>query len=138
RDLIRGSFISNVLRHAVPNGISAVLALSAGIICGRIFGFTVEQLSTVSAYILAAVSFTIVLLACKPMKPWKIGMLILLIAAFLGGNLLFPGFFGFVPFTQDMALTTSVIIITGALFTILLNKVTVKIADSISAGKAKS
>ncbi len=138
RDLIRGSFISNVLRHAIPNGISAVLALSAGLIWAKTLGLTNEQCSTISAFVLGAVSFTIVLLACKPMKPWKIGMLIVLIAAFTGGYLLFTEFFGFLPMTQDMAVVTSIMIIAGSLFTILLNKITVKIADNISAGKARS
>ena len=133
RDLIRGSFISNVLRNAIPNGISAVLALSAGIICGSIFGFGTEELSTVSAFILASVSFAIVLLACKPMKLWKIGMLAVLIFGFVCGHLLMADFFGFVPFTEEMGVVTAVIVACGIALTILLNKVTVLIADMVTA-----
>ena len=137
KELIRGSFISNVIRRAIPNGISAVLALSAGLICGHTLGFTVEQLSTVSAFILAAVSFTIVLLACHPMKAWKIGMLVFLIGAFLCGHFFFEDFFGFVPFTEDMILVTAVIIACSTVFTFILNIAVVRIADSIMERRAK-
>ena len=132
KELIRGSFISNVLRRAIPNGVSAVIALSAGIICGHTLGFTVEQLSTVSAFILASVSFVIVLLACHPMRPWKIGMLVLLIGAFLCGHIFLEEFFGFVPFTPDMVLTTAIITVSAAVLTIVLNIITVTIADRIT------
>ena len=131
-ELIRGSFISNVLRRAIPNGVSAVIALSAGIICGHTLGFTVEQLSTVSAFILASVSFIIVLLACHPMRPWKIGMLVLLIGAFLCGHIFLEEFFGFVPFTPDMILTTAIITAIAVVLTIVLNIITVAIADRIT------
>ncbi len=131
RELIRGSFISNVLRRAIPNGISAVLALSAGIICSRIYGFTTEQLSTMSAFILADVSFVIVLLACHPMKPWKAGMLAGLIGLFLTGHLLMSDFFGFVEFTPDMTAVTTVIVVCSVAVTLLLNVAVVKIADTI-------
>lgn len=130
KDIIRGSFISNVLRKAIPNGISAVLALSAGLICGHTLGFTTEQISTISAFILAAVSFVIVLLACYPMKPWKIGMLAVLITAFVVGNTVFAWFFGIEQFTPEMKLVTTVIIACAAVFTFALNIAVNRIIDS--------
>lgn len=132
KELIRGSFISNVLRRAIPNGISAVLALSAAIICGRTLGFTTEQLSTVAAFILAAVSFVIVLLACHPMRPWKIGMMFVLIGSFICGHVFLEGFFGFVPFTYPMFAVTLIITGAAALFTVILNHTVVSIADIVT------
>ncbi|MBQ9483621.1 MAG: cation-translocating P-type ATPase [Ruminiclostridium sp.] len=131
KELIRGSFISNVLKRSIPNGISAVLALSAGIICGQYFGFTTEQLSTVSAFILAAVSFLIVLLACHPMRWWKAGMLVVLIGTFICGHVFFEGFFGFVPFTYEMFAVTLIITAAAALFTVIFNHTVVNITDII-------
>lgn len=138
KDIIRGSFISNVLQKAIPNGISAVLALSAGLICGRSLGFTTEQISTVSAFILAAVSFMIVLLACNPMKPWKAGMLVLLMGAFVFGNVVFAGFFGIEPFTPDMLTVTVIIVLCAAAFTILLNFAVTHIIGLIHGKKRQS
>ncbi len=138
KELIRGSFISNVIRRAIPNGVSAVLALSAGIICGGELGFTTEQLGTISAFILASVSFVIVLLACHPMRIWKIGMLAALIGAFVCGHIFFEGFFGFVPFTPDMILVTAIITASSAVLTFVLNLTTVAIADRITAKRRKA
>jgi len=137
KELIRGSFISNVIRKAVPNGVSAVLSLSAGIICANIFGFTTDQLSTISAFILSCVSFVIVLLACDPMRPWKIGMVAVLLGAFVCGHWFFGEFFGFVEFTPDMIMVTMIIVACGTVLTALLNFFTVKIAGRILDRKAK-
>ncbi|MBR5091381.1 MAG: cation-translocating P-type ATPase, partial [Ruminiclostridium sp.] len=136
KELIRGSFISNVLRRAIPNGVSAVLCLSAGMICGRILGFSTEELGTVSMFILASVSFAVVLLACYPMKPWKIGMLVVLMGAFTFGSLIFADFFGVDPFTPEMILTTVIISLSGFVFTILMNLITVKTINSVTNRKA--
>ena len=139
KELIRGSFISNVIRKAIPNGVSAVLALSAGIICSRIFGFTTEQLGTMSMFILASVSFVIVILACDPMRPWKIIMAAGLIGAFVCGHLFFGDFFGTVEMTHEMTTVTMIIIVCGTILTATLNYLTVKITDSIIAKrKAKA
>ncbi|MBQ3842038.1 MAG: HAD-IC family P-type ATPase [Ruminiclostridium sp.] len=132
KELIRGSFISNVIRKAIPNGVSAVISLSAGIICANIYGFTTEELSTVSMFILAGVSFVIVLLACDPMKPWKIGMVAVLIGAFVCGYLFFGDFFGTVEMTREMTMVTIIVTACGAALTAVLNFVTVKIANNIT------
>jgi len=138
RELIRGSFISNVLKRAIPNGISAVLALSAGLIAAKVYGFSTEQLGTMSAFILAGVSFVIVLLACHPFRPWKMGMLIGLIGLFVCGHLFFEDFFGFVPFTPDMIQATTIILSVAVFVTLLLNTAVLKIAQIMERKKEAS
>ena len=135
KSLIRGSFISNVLRRAIPNGISAVLALSAGIICARHFGFTTEQLGSMSMVILASVSFVIVLLACHPFRWWKIGMMVMLIGGFVIGCSCFGWFFGLAEFSHDMIISTALIVFGGTTFTVILNFFTVHLTDYILKGK---
>ena len=137
KELIRGSFISNVLRRAIPNGISAVMALCAGMVWGRSLGFTTEEIGTVSAFILAAVSFMIVLLACHPIKPWKIGMLLVLIGAFICGHLFLEDFFGFEPFSPDMITVTTIVTASALAVTLLLNFAAEKITGIIIERKAK-
>ena len=131
--LVRGSFISNVIRKAIPNGVSAVIALMAGLVCCRYVGFTSEQTSTVLAYVLAAVSFMVVLLACDPMRPWKIGMMIGLIGLFLFGSLYLSWFFSYAPFTEEMVLVTAVIVACGAAFTLLFHFGVNRVIDIIAA-----
>jgi cation-transporting ATPase E len=135
KELVRGSFISNVIRKAIPNGVSAVIALMAGPAWCRSAGFTQDQISTVLAYVLGAVSFMIVLLACDPMRPWKIGMMAGLIGLFLFGSLYLGWFFSYVPFTEEMVLVTAVVVGCGSVFTLLCNMAVNKIIDRIQKKK---
>ena len=131
KELVRGSFISNVIRKAIPNGVAAVLSLMAGLVWCRYSGFTPDQESTVLAYVLASVSFMVVLLACDPMRPWKIGMLLGLIGLFLFGSLYLSWFFSYEPFTADMVFVTAITVICAYSFTILFNVGVNKVIDII-------
>ncbi len=131
KELVRGSFIANVIRKAIPNGVAAVISLMAGLIWCRCAGFTPEQNSTVLAYVLGAVSFMVVLLACHPMRPWKIFMMLGLIGLFLFGSLVLSWFFSYEPFTEQMVLVTAVMAPAGAIFTLLFNIGVNKIIDVI-------
>lgn len=118
-DLIKGSFIGNVMEKAIPNGLTATLAMGAVLILSGIFGFTTEQMSTVATFVLAGVSFMITARACVPVKGWKIAMLGVLIGAFIFGSLIFAGFFCMAPFTADMVVSV-VSVIGGALLVMVL------------------
>ncbi len=113
KSLIKGSFIGNVMERAVPNGVTAVLALAAVLICTGVFGFSTAQMSTLATVVLAGVSFMITFRCCKPWKSWKIAMMLALVGAFAGGSVMFGGFFGIVDFTEQMALS-AIFIIAGA------------------------
>ncbi len=128
KSLIQGSFIGNVMERAVPNGLSAVLALAAVLVCTGVFGFSTEQMSTVATVVLAGVSFMITLRCCKPWRKWKIAMMLALVGAFTGGSVLFDQFFGMVPFTEKMALCAIFIITAAAALMFGLSKASHRIA----------
>lgn len=131
KDIIRGSFIGNVMQRALPNGITVVLAMIAGLVCSGHFGFTTAQMSTLATVVLAAISFMITARCCHPVKSWKIAMLAILIAAFTVGSMLFPWFFGIVAFEREMT-ACAVIISASALGVIIgLSAVIRKIAEAL-------
>lgn len=131
RDIIRGSFIGNVMQRALPNGITVVLAMIAVLVCSGHFDFTTEQMSTLATIVLAAISFMVTARCCHPVRSWKIAMLAILIAAFTLGSMLFPWFFGMVAFEREMT-ACAVIISASALGVIIgLSAVIRKIADSL-------
>ena len=131
KDIIRGSFIGNVMQRAIPNGITVVLAMTAVLICSGIFGFTTAQMSTLATVVLAAISFMVTARCCHPVKSWKVAMLAVLISAFTLGSMLFPWFFGMVAFTEKMT-ACAVIISASALGVIIgLSAVVRRIADLI-------
>jgi len=131
KDIIRGSFIGNVMQRALPNGITAVLAMIAVLVCSGHFGFTTAQMSTLATVVLAAISFMVTARCCHPVKSWKIAMLATLIAAFTVGSMLFPWFFGMVAFEREMT-ACAVIISASALGVIIgLSAVIRKIAETL-------
>lgn len=136
KSLIRGSFIANVMEYAAPNGISAVLALSAVLICTAVLGFSTAQMSTLATIVLAAVSFMITIRCCKPWKPWKMVMMPLLIAAFCLGNILFPEFFCAVPVTFEMGICAIGIVAGAAGLMVLLSKLSHKIVHCLREKRA--
>lgn len=108
-NIIRGSFIGNVLEKALPNGAAVVSAMIAVLICSGCFGFSTHQTSTVATIVLAAISFMITARCCHPVRPWKIAMLAALIGGFAFGSLFFPEFFGMTPLNARMIICCAVI-----------------------------
>lgn len=109
KDIIRGSFIGNVMQKAVPNGITVVLAMTAVLICSGIFGLNTAEMSSLATVVLAAISFMITARCCHPVKPWKIAMLTVLIGAFVFGTVFFAWFFDMVAFNGNMIICAAII-----------------------------
>ena len=102
----------NVLKKAIPNGLTVVSAMVAVMVCAGAFGYNTSQLSTLATVILAGISFMFTARCCHPVRSWKIGMLAVLVGGFAFGSLLFPEFFVLIPFSTDMIVCTAAI--TGA------------------------
>lgn len=131
RNIIKGSFIGNVMQIAIPNGLTVIAAMVAVIICGGIFQLSTAQVSSLAAIILAAISFMFTARCCYPVKTWKIAMLAALIGGFTFGTLIFPAFFSITPFNFRMIICA--ISISGGSLAALtgMSAVTKKIADKI-------
>ncbi len=129
KSLIKGSFVSNVMKKAVPNGISIVASMGAVLVLTGIFGFSVEQMSTTATITLAALSFMIVGSCCRPFKAWKGGMLVLLMTAFTLGTLLFGWFFDMTAITDNMLITIISVALGGGLLMAVSGFISRKITD---------
>ncbi len=135
KDIIKGSFIGNVMRKALPNGITAVLAMSAVLVCSGIMKLSTYQMSSLATIVLATVSFMITIRCCHPVKPWKIAMMAVLIGGFVVGTALFPTFFGMTGFTFNMLICAIVIGGTALPVLIGLSAVTNRIAEYLKRKK---
>ena len=68
--LVKGKFLTNVFRAALPGGLTdlvIVLGLEAFYLA---FGFTTDQLSTMSAILLVTIGLLVLYQVCKPFD-WK-------------------------------------------------------------------
>ena len=90
---VRGKFLGNVLKSAIPAALLTVLSLAAAFFGGRAFSLSEQTASTLAVY--AAVSAGLVVVArLKRPADLRHGLLVGgLLALFLAAALLFPGFF---------------------------------------------
>lgn len=80
RNLIRGSFVGNVLKKAIPGGLTDVILVGATLIVGMWLGLNGESLGTACTLTFGAVGVVFLLRICWPFDRWKaiiwIGMIL--------------------------------------------------------------
>lgn len=96
-DIIKGGFIRNIMRISMPQGIGTALCVIASAVICECMKFPTEVMSTVTTYALTAVSFFTVSRVIKPVKPWKIAMMAVMIGGFVGAAIIMPGIFSLHP-----------------------------------------
>ena len=94
-DLIRGRFVSNVLRRAVPGGLTDFLLVGVLVICSSLFKTPAEDIGTAATYLLAAVGIqTVYRVAKKPLDWYKRSIIALCIIGHIGCCIMLPWLFG--------------------------------------------
>lgn len=131
KDIIKGSFIGNAIKIALPNGLTAVIALVAVLIFSHIMGLSTSQMSSLATVVLATVSFTVTARCCRPFRLWKGVMLAVLIGGFIFGSVIFCRFFGMTVFTAEMTVFAAVIGACSIAVMYLLSVLTLKISEKI-------
>lgn len=101
KDLVRGSFLANVMKKAAPGGLSVAVGIGLLTAAESIFGFPPEQTSTMAVLLTGAACFPVLANVCRPFKAWHAVMLAALTAAFVGAVLLFGDIFYIVPLTVE-------------------------------------
>lgn len=135
KNVIKGSFIGNVMQKALPNGLTAVISLVAVMACSDIFGFSTAQLSTLATVVLAFVSFMITCRCCRPLKMWKIMMLTVLMGGFTFGSIFFSRFFGMTLFNDKMTLCCIIISLSAIAVIVGLSAISRKTASRLRKKK---
>lgn len=96
-DRVQGSFIANVMKRALPGGLTVVLGIGVLLVLQSIFGIPQERLSAMAVFNTAAVCFGVLVGVCRPFRKWYTGMIIAVSAAFCGAVWLFGRLFYIVP-----------------------------------------
>ncbi len=106
-ELIRGRFIYNVMRKALPGGLTNVLAVLAVSIVCEAMEYPVAVMNTMAGVSVGFVGLLVLAGVCRPFDKKRFALWILM-AAFLTANILFLGrcFYSLVPlgFTQLLVL----------------------------------
>lgn len=106
-DLIRGRFIFNVMRKALPGGLTNVLAVLAVSIVCEVMGYSVEVMNTMAGVVVGFVGLMVLAEICRPFDKARLAVWFAM-AALLTANILLlgPYLYSLVPlrFTQMMIL----------------------------------
>lgn len=99
---VKGHFLKNVLRTALPGGLLVVTALMIVEWISFHYHFGGEQTSTMAAIAVAIGAMINLIRVCRPLSGWRIVMIAILSAMFVGAVFLMPGLFGMVSITIRM------------------------------------
>lgn len=94
---IKGSFLGNVLRMAIPGGLLVVTNIIAAEILGIVSFATTEQRCTMAVYALAIAAAVQLFKVCLPFNHIRRVMYGIAVSAFVFVSIFIKGFFGMVP-----------------------------------------
>lgn len=106
RELVRGKFLRSVLLRAMPAGVTDFLVILAGILICRKLDIPADQMSTMSAMLMAFVGFMMVFQTCRPFNVIRKILFGGLFVIYILGSLLLPGLFSIVPLAGKTWLLT--------------------------------
>ncbi|MDD6877288.1 MAG: HAD-IC family P-type ATPase [Clostridiaceae bacterium] len=113
---IRGHFLANILRDALPGALSVVASVVLWELLCRRIGLSAGQITTVCVGILGAAGLGMVRRACTPFSPFRTAVFAAMSAGFLTGYLAFSEFFELVPLFSRSPLFLAAFALTIALF----------------------
>ena len=110
RDLIRGNFVSNILRRAMPGGLTGVIMVALAMWLGSVFNVESADLSTAATFILAFVGIMMIYrVAKKPLDWYKRGVIAICILGIALCYIVLPWLFSLTRISQNAAILTVVL-----------------------------
>jgi cation-transporting ATPase E len=87
RNIVKGRFITNVLKNALPAGLTNFAALTAiAIVCTQ-RGTPTEEMSTMSLILIGFVGFLMLYKLCRPLNPLRLALIVCMLIGFIGGGI---------------------------------------------------
>jgi cation-transporting ATPase E len=107
-NIVKGRFIVNVLRNALPAGLTDFAALTALILISVRVGIPDDVISTMALYVIAFVGFMFLYKISRPLNALRIALILCMLLGFVLGAWLFGGFIGLEPlYGQDIWITVA-------------------------------
>lgn len=83
KNLVKGDFLTNVLKKAIPGGIIVVLNIVSGIVVSFLFKLRLEHISTMCTILMAVSAMIILLDVCRPINKLRGIMFLCLVLGFV-------------------------------------------------------
>ena len=97
RERVSGHFLTNVLRRAIPGGLTVFMVCAGVLVAGRLLGLTEQEVSTLCTLLAAFSGLCVLVLACLPMDRVRVALSAGMAWAVLLSVLLFPNVFYLTP-----------------------------------------
>lgn len=70
-DIIKGNFVENILKKAIPGGLADVFMIASAVVLGNLFGLNSEDTSTIATLLIATIGFMYIYSIIRPLNPYK-------------------------------------------------------------------
>jgi cation-transporting ATPase E len=70
-DLIRGNFVENILKRAIPGGLADVFMIATSVVLGTILGLNEADISTGATLMIAVIGFAYIYSIIRPLNGYK-------------------------------------------------------------------
>ena len=87
---VKGSFLTNVLKRALPSSLAVIMAAALDIFVARVFGFNQLTLSTMCLLTSCAASVSLIWRISQPLTPLRVVLFVFVVVGILAGVIGFP------------------------------------------------
>ncbi len=87
---VKGSFLTNVLKRALPASLAVIMAAALDIFVARVFGFNQLTLSTMCLLTSCAASVSLIWRISQPLTPLRVVLFVFVVVGILVGVIGFP------------------------------------------------
>ena len=108
---VKGSFLTNVLKRALPASIAVILAAALDIFVARVFGFSQLTLSTMCLLTSCAASVSLIWRISQPLTPLRVVLFVFVVAGILVGVIGFPELLSIANLSMGQMVILAVIVI---------------------------
>ena len=108
---VKGAFLTNVLKRALPASIAVILAAALDIFVARVFGFNQLTLSTMCLLTSCAASVSLIWRISQPLTPLRVVLFVFVVAGILVGVIGFPELLSIANLSMGQMVILAVIVV---------------------------
>ena len=114
---VKGSFLTNVLKRALPASLAVILAAALDIFVARVFGFNQLTPSTMCLLTSCAASVSLIWRISQPLTPLRVALFVFVVAGILTGVIGFPKLLSIANLSMgQMVILAVIVVITCSVF----------------------
>ena len=117
KNIVKGKFIINVLKNALPAGLTNFTVLVAMVMVGSGRGIPDDEISTMTLFVIAFVGLLMLYKVSRPLNTLRLALIICMLGGFVGGAFVLNTVGGLSPLTlEDILLTFLTCVVAAPVF----------------------